>query len=178
MGFSEEFVEAAGPRAATRLSALVRRWARVWQLPFLPSRVQVKHNARLRSTVARYLKNTRTIEVGPRFFSLRTRQIDVLAHEMAHAAIDFKHGQAVNVHGQEWQSFVRAVGFTPRARLTTAGARPKRTGLEMPPLYAHRCPVCHMLRLSKRPIKRWRCRSCVEAGLEGTLKITRVAREK
>jgi ribosomal protein L37AE/L43A len=97
---------------------------------------------------------------------------------MAHAAIDIKHGQAVKVHGQEWQSFVRAVGFTPTARLTTVGARPQQTALAIQPLYTHRCPVCHTLRLSKRPIKRWRCRSCVEAGLEGTLKITRVARER
>lgn len=177
MGFSQEFVEAAGSPAAAQLSALVRKWARVWQLRSLPSGVKVTRNPRLRSTVARYIRDTRTIEVSPRFFTLRTRQVDILAHEMAHAAIDIRHGRLVKVHGKEWQSLVRAVGLAPRTRLTTTGAQPKPTSAVRPPQYAHRCPVCHMLRLSNRPIKRWRCRSCVEAGLEGTLKITRVARK-
>lgn len=178
MVFSREFIIAAGSGTARRLSGMVRAWARTWQLPILPTEVKVRPNLRLKTTVARYRRDTRTIEVGARFFSIGTRQGEVLAHEMAHAAIDIRHGRAVKVHGQEWKALVRAVGFAPQTRLTVARSRPAPPGATRNSRYAHRCPVCHMVRLSSRPIRGWRCRSCIEAGLTGTLQITRAVRTR
>jgi predicted SprT family Zn-dependent metalloprotease len=178
MVFSREFVKAAGSGTARRLRGMVRTWARTWQLPLLSTEVNVQPNLRLKSTVARYRRDTRTIEVGARFFSLGTRQAEILAHEMAHAAIDIRHGRAVKVHGQEWKALVRAVGFAPQTCLAVARARPAPPGATRSSRYAHRCPVCHMVRVSRRPIRGWRCRSCIEAGLTGTLQITRVVRTR
>lgn len=174
--FSTDFVKAAGPHAARRLRSMVHAWARTWQLPNLTTEVEVRPNLRLKTTVARYRRDTRTIEVGARFFALRTCQAEVLAHEMAHAAIDIRHGQAVKVHGQEWKALVRAVGFEPQTNLTVADSRAPLRGATPNSQYAHRCPVCHMVRVSSRPIRGWRCRSCAEAGLTGTLEITRAIR--
>lgn len=174
--FSTDFVKAAGPHVARRLRSMVHAWARAWRLPSLPTEVAVRPNPRLKTTVARYRRDTRTIEVGPRFFALRTGQEQVLAHEMAHAAIDIRHGQAVKVHGQEWTALVRAVGFEPQTRLTVEGSRSPSAGATRNSRYAHRCPVCHMVRMSSRLIRGWHCRSCAEAGLTGTLEITKAAR--
>lgn len=174
MGFSQGFVQAAGPHAVAKFSALVRTWGRVWKVPLLTSGIQVTLNPRLRSTVARYMRNKKTVEVGPRFFALPAQQADILAHEMAHAAVAVKYGRTAKIHGREWQALIRAVGHRPTSRLTPPFAQPKTARASRPPKYAHRCPVCQMLRFSNRPVKQWRCRSCVEAGLPGTLEITRV----
>lgn len=174
MGFSSDFLQAAGPISANRLSAAVQSWADIWRLPGLPNAVEITRNPRLRSTVARYVRDKQIIEVGPRFFTLRARMVDLLAHEMAHAAVDIKYGNVAKPHGEEWQSLITAVGLSPRAQLTTTAARPRSSIVAPPTKYSHRCPVCHMVRLSRRPIARWRCRSCVEDGLTGTLEIARL----
>lgn len=176
MGFSSDFIQAAGAIAATRLSAAVQSWADIWQLPALPSAVEIARNPRLRSTVARFVRDKQIIEVGPRFFTLRGRRVDVLAHEMAHAAVDIKYGKVSKAHGEEWQALITAVGLSPRAQFTTTAARPRSSIVAPQTRYSHRCPVCHMVRFSRRPITRWRCRSCVEDGLTGTLEIARLPR--
>lgn len=175
MGFSPDFVQALGAHSANRLAAAVQSWADAWQLPALPRAVEITRNPRLRSTVARFRRDKKTVEVGPRFFALRARRLEVLAHEIAHAAIAIKYGRAAKAHGPEWRSLIRAIDLPPRAQLTTAVGRPRTAKVAPPTRYAHRCPVCQMVRLSRRPIKRWRCRSCIEAGLAGTLEITRLA---
>ena len=175
MGFSPDFVQTAGAHSANRLAAAVQSWADVWQLPALPRSVDITRNPRLRSTVARFRRDKNTVEVGPRFFALRARRVEVLAHEMAHAAIAIKYGRAAKAHGPEWQSLIRAIDLPPQVQLTTAVASPRPAKIHPPTRYAHRCPVCQMVRLSRRPNKRWRCRSCIEAGLAGTLEITRFA---
>jgi ribosomal protein L37AE/L43A len=40
--------------------------------------------------------------------------------------------------------------------------------------YLHWCPVCHSRRFARRPMARWRCAECVDAGLPGALQITRL----
>lgn len=170
--FSTEFAETAGPRNTRRLRSIVHAWVRTWQLPSVDTQVEIRPNLRLKTTVARYRRDKRTIEVGARFFALRSGQTEVLAHEMAHAVIDIRHGQAVAIHGHEWKALVRAVGFEPQTRLAVAGTRPLSSGSTRHSRYVHRCSVCQMVRMSSRPIRRWRCRSCVEAGLTGNLEIT------
>lgn len=173
--FSSEFLRAAGVRVANRLSKKVNEWSRIWGCPNLPNEIEISPNHRLTRTLARYRRDTGTIEVGERFLELRAKQAEILAHEMAHAAVDVLHGQRVATHGPEWKALIRAAGFTPAVFLSANRANTKVTRNTASNRYTHRCPVCHSARESSRPVRAWRCRSCVEAGLDGTLKITKRA---
>jgi ribosomal protein L37AE/L43A len=71
---------------------------------------------------------------------------------------------------------MRAAGFEPRVRIPTGdverlvGSAQQRRGV-----WEHRCPVCQMSRVAGRPVREWRCASCLRVGLEGGLIITRRA---
>ena len=152
--------------------------ARLWSVPSLPDRVSIRLNRRLTTTLARYKRDTRTIEVGVRFLALRSRRREVLAHELAHAAVHIRHGHGATTHGKEWQDLVKAAGLAAQARMTTTRSPVTKPRSARPPRYEHRCPVRHMVRIAKRPVTGWRCRACAEAGLDGALDITRTTRAR
>lgn len=165
---------AIGATAAARLRIAIARWSKDWALPDLPEVVVVDLNRRLRARVGRYCPDGHRIEVGPPFLSLRSRKAEVLAHELAHAAVHRLHPLARKPHGPEWKSLVRAAGFEPAVRLRMPATRTTGTGLRETARYRHRCPVCQMTRWGRRPVTAWRCRSCTAAGLPGVLVIDRV----
>ncbi len=67
---------------------------------------------------------------------------------------------------------MRLAGFTPRARLDVRSLPDAMKRAVRPEVvYDHRCPVCGVNRIAGRPVRRWRCRACVEAGREGRLEI-------
>ena len=173
-----DFVQIVGPKSAEKLRSDTYRWARIWGIHSLPDLVKIRPNDRLRTTVARYRRDTKTIEIGARFLALRTRQSEVLAHEMAHAVVDLMYGRSARAHGKEWQALVRTAGFSPRACLAAAHRRCVRPDAGQSIRYEHRCPVCQMVRVSRGPVRAWRCRSCVEAGLRGNLEIIRTVRTR
>jgi predicted SprT family Zn-dependent metalloprotease len=108
-------------------------------------------------------------------------RLEVLCHELAHIALHERHGRHARAHGKEWAALVRAAGFSPTARLDQrqTGSRVVPDSVSSPPqpraIYRHRCPVCQMERRARRPVRRWLCRGCIEAGLEGNLEIERLA---
>ena len=71
---------------------------------------------------------------------------------------------------------MRAAGYEPKTRLPAPpGApapRPRRRRRRRF-LYLHRCPVCQLYRFAQRVVRRWRCRACVDSGLDGELVVTR-----
>lgn len=141
-------------------------------MPSLARQISLRLNRRLTTTVARYLRRDRTIEISSRFLALRARRREVLVHELAHAAVDLAASKRFSPHGPEWQALVQAAGYRARARMTRpATFTPARRAAR----YEHRCPVCQMVRMASQPVTRWRCRSCVEMGLPGGLEITRKA---
>lgn len=110
---------------------------------------------------------------------------NVLTHELAHLAVHARHGQSVAPHGAEWRALMRMAKVSTGARLTarclvrhpeSAGASdfPPEAKTMPRPQYEHRCPVCQMTRVAKRPVSQWRCRACSEAGLEGQLLISSI----
>ncbi len=154
------------------LARTFQGWARTWNVPELSENVTIRFNARLRTTIARWVIESNRLEVGSRFFALRGDQPQILCHEFAHAAAVLKHGRSVRPHGPEWRWFVRLVGFEPLTsrvsrRSVRAGPKPIRTRV----LYEHRCIVCQAVRYAKKPVKSWRCVECIGAGLGGDLKI-------
>lgn len=168
------FVQAVGATVAEKLRLEAGQWARTWKVPSLPKAVEVRTNPRLRTTIARYLRDQNVVEVGARFLALRNRKSEVLAHELAHAAVKHRFGNAAKTHGKEWQALVDAVGFEPRARLDSEPSGTHGRKSVQSRRFAHRCPVCQMVRLSSRRVTGWRCRDCAEAGLPGSLLISEV----
>lgn len=177
MPFSPALVEILGRQSASRLVLQAAKWSRQWGTPSLARDIAIDFNPRLRTAVARYRREHELIELGPRFLALRTRKAEVLAHELAHVAVARLFGKGVRPHGDEWRALVRAVGFIPRIHLV----RPKqlepvsvhepRTAVER---FYHRCPVCQMIRVARRPVRQWKCSRCVGEGLAGTLLVSRV----
>lgn len=179
-------------KAETELGALSQRLSRRWGLSGSALNAGLRFNPRLSRSVARYRRETGVIELGPRFFRLRSRRKEVLCHELAHVAVDYLYGKQVQPHGSEWRKLVESAGFTPAARLPATPALREEervgtsedksvAGLARSPttvrdVYEHRCPVCQMSRRAKRPVSQWRCANCVAAGLPGTLEITRMVR--
>ena len=159
------------------LSAAVASWTRVWRVPGLPAHVSFSRNPRLKTTIARWLEDLQCIELGPRFFALRSRQEEILCHEVAHAAALQLHGQGIAPHGPEWRALVEAAGFAPGSTLTTRRGGLRQTRPIPKPLYEHRCLVCHAVRYAKRAMANWRCVECVALNLPGQLQIVRRPRE-
>jgi predicted SprT family Zn-dependent metalloprotease len=97
----------------------------------------------------------------------------VLCHEVAHLAARDLYGHGCQPHGREWVALVRAAGFDPRRRIPwSAPSPPAQRTAPQRRQYIHRCPVCHLQRIALRPVRRWRCAACVEAGLPGRLEIS------
>lgn len=176
-----------------RLARLLARRARelrpAWAAAGYPLRLdrlpRLVVNPRFTRSLARFDGRLNAIELRPdvaRWPGGRLRP--VLTHELAHAAVFLRHGTAVRAHGAQWRWLMEIAGVEASARVL-AGCRPWAVDLRGsvagaasgvrpsgPPRYEHRCPVCQMVRIARRPVPGWRCRDCVGAGLEGRLAIS------
>lgn len=171
------------PSLPTAARAAMARWARAWGLPDLAERVTFEWSTRLRRSAGRSLPERGVVRLADWLDRAgRASQrvlLKVLCHELAHIAVYERHGRRVRPHGAEWAALVRAAGFAPTVRLaechiqsialpTTAPRSPASRAT-----YRHYCPICQMERRARRPVPRWRCRACSEAGLDGRLTIER-----
>lgn len=158
-------------RLSTNLKRDIRSWSRLWGLPSLSQKVTVRFNGRLRTTVARLLSDIDVIEVGPRFIALRSKRREILCHELAHAAVNRRRSGRQPPHGAEWAALVQSAGFDPVAQLTAARK-------DSPPSqardvrYEHRCLVCQLVKVARRPVHSWKCPECVRCGLPGNLNVS------
>ena len=130
----------------------------------------------LRRTLGRFFPRTGLIEVAAGVLSGPGMEA-VLLHEAAHAAVASLQSDSHRPHGPDWRRLMVLAGephlraarwCEHRTRKTTS--RPGRTP---DALYDHRCPVCHINRKAKRPVRAWRCAAYVAAGLPGQFEITR-----
>ena len=160
-----------------RLVRALERWANLWKLPNLPRRSSIEWSSRLTRSLGRCYPHKRKVRLAARLQSAELGLFEeVLCHEMAHLAAHELHGQSIHPHGTEWKALIEAAGYEPRTRLPvpkslTKAASPKRSRHNW--RYIHRCPVCQRTHVARRSMRRWRCRACVDAGLDGTLTITR-----
>ena len=138
----------------------------------------VRVNPRLRTTRARYLRTPHVIEVSRSLIRARRSDLErALAHELAHVLVTRRHPGA-RPHGPEWRDVMVRAGLTPieqRRPLKEGPAAPTRQQGRF--RYEHRCPVCQMRRIAKRPVSQWRCAACVGIGLPGLLQVEKVKRE-
>lgn len=185
---AEHRVGAKVPSVLGIAERTIAGWTEAWGLPGLEREVTVEESPRLRSSLARCAVASRRIRLHPALRSQpRALREAVLCHELAHIAAYTLHGPTIRPHGPEWRALMIAAGFTPSVRLSArgipnvaAGPTPAANRVATPPApaaprlpYRHRCPVCQAVRWARRPVPRWRCRACVEAGLEGKLVVER-----
>jgi len=171
---SPDFIEAMGAAQSKAVQADIRRLAKAWSLPSLERSIAIRVNRRLRTSVARYRRDQSCIEVGPTFLKSAGIRREALAHELAHAAVATQFGRTSRIHGDEWRLLVEIAGFEPRTRIDVTNTSSISQNTWRPARYEHRCAVCHMKRMSKRPVRAWRCKQCVDAGLAGQLEVRRI----
>jgi predicted SprT family Zn-dependent metalloprotease len=159
------------------IDAWLARWAAVWGIGDLSGRVRVEPGRRLRRSLGRCRPGSGQITVLPALFEPENAELlrEVVCHEAAHAAAHILHGN-VQPHGREWKDLMIAAGYEPKARMD-----PRRLpgGLlaRMRPTtrYRHTCTICGAWRMAGRRVQDWRCRRCRQRGLEGRLRVVRVA---
>ena len=155
--------------------SLAATWARAWDVPDLPERVQIRESRRMRVSLGRCVAERGEIRIASFVLAAPAALLEeVLCHELAHVAVALRHGRW-RPHGPEWKELMRRAGREPRARIPAGEvdrllARAPRRRI----LWEHRCPLCHASRLAGRPVRNWRCARCRAAGLTGRLVITRL----
>lgn len=160
-------------------------WARLWSCRLLAA-VSCTVNHRLSASLGRCRPAARTIELNPRLLARGWRlRREVLCHEAAHLVVRELYGPAAKPHGAEWRKLMTLAGLSPRVAIPvpardsaiSPSSRTDSAGRARAPRgrrYEHICPVCQFTRMARAPVGRWRCASCVDAGLDGVLLITRV----
>ena len=157
-----------------RIRAKSAEYFLLWGRPELASSVIIQFSARLRSSLGRTRVDVRRVRLNPLLANANEQLLDeVLCHEIAHIVVYERFGTSVKPHGPEWAALVRQAGFEPRLRVNVGGEKPSTAGQR----FEHLCPVCQTTRYAKRSMTRWRCGSCVDAGLEGKLLIRSVTKE-
>jgi predicted SprT family Zn-dependent metalloprotease len=172
---------AAPSPAGDPLGLQWEQWARelspLWGVPDLLRSVRVELSHRMRSSLGGFYPRERLIRIADVLLEAPPHLLrEVLCHEAAHAAVHVLHGDRGRSHGREWRALMRAAGLDPRIRipreeLRLAAQRAARKRW----VWRHRCPVCRADRLAGRPVRAWRCGSCLAAGRDGGLVITRLA---
>jgi predicted SprT family Zn-dependent metalloprotease len=143
-------------------------------MPELADNVVIEFSKRLRSVLGRTRVDARRVRLNPLLVSASEKILEeVLCHELAHIAVYERFGASVKPHGLEWVTLVQQAGYEPRLRIRVADASPSINQRR----FEHLCPVCQTVRYAKRPMMRWRCGSCVDAGLEGKLLISKQIKE-
>ena len=163
------------PRALMQARAYIQDLADLWQHPPLAD-VYLAVSARLSRSAGRCLPTQRVIELSAATLASSAGfRREVLCHEAAHAVVWAKHGRNAKPHGHEWQALIRQAGFEPRASLIRCGHRAQRYAGAR---FRHTCPLCYFSRVAKRRMTSWRCPECRAIGLEGGLRIERIASKR
>jgi SprT protein len=166
----------AGLRSALpELDEHLADWASIWKLPDLARGLEIHVSSRLRRSLGRCDPRRGKVRLNPALLEAPSKLlIETLCHEVAHVAAFRLHGPKIRPHGREWAALMTAAGFSPQARAHER-SMPKAVRQRLKPqrLYLHRCRVCRARRIARRPVRRWLCRRCVEAGLPGRLDIVR-----
>ena len=151
----------------------------------LPSRSSIEWSSRLTRSLGRCYPHKRKVRLAARLQSAELGLLEeVLCHETAHLAAHELHGQGIRPHGAEWKA-----PPSPAASAGQASCAPLAMNRERASPYRTASPrqhhprksdttgttsvSCVPTRVARRSMRRWRCRACVDAGLDGILTITR-----
>jgi len=157
---------------AGQIAAALSRLGTVWSCAALVDRTTVRFSTRLTQSVARADVARSVVTLSASLLSDSKVLDEVLCHEVAHLVAHARVGRAEPPHGPTWQELVRQGGHVPALRISLL-ARTSESQSQAPASrrFVHRCLVCSFIRVSRRRMPHWRCRDCVDAGLDGTLAI-------
>lgn len=165
----------SGTQLPNRLLQALNSWGKKWGIPEIAGTVTFSYSNRLFRTFARCHPLQHRIVMredlarAPYCFLA-----EVVCHELAHLATYRLHGPLAKPHGKEWQELVRSAGFEPRIRIQNVSAeKPIRKRRISTTIFEHRCPVCQIVKVSRRRVVNWRCAACLDSGLDGAMVITR-----
>jgi predicted SprT family Zn-dependent metalloprotease len=169
-------------RRLSEFRAFIRSWLVLWGRPGFDEHLAIEWSSRLHRSLGRAFPELGLVKLSPVLLTARRAlALEVVCHEIAHIVVPQLHRGRCLPHGDEWAQLVRVAGFPPRIRVPFpggAGARGRAEQVRVPMArganerrYIHTCPVCHMRRLAKRRVTRWRCAACVAIGLDGRLTI-------
>lgn len=164
-----------GTELLQRSRRLIVRLAMLWHARRIVAGVEVVCDGNLRRSVALYSRRRKLIKLNVILLEQPEVMPEVVGHELAHLVAFARHGTATRPHGPEWQQLMRTAGLPARRQLRIPTAiseipdRPKRATAK----YIHRCPICQTSWTAKRRMTRWRCPTCMDAGLSGELIIQR-----
>jgi len=110
--------EADRAKLEAAVEAQLPELAELWGVPELAQSLSFRHNARLRTTLGRFVARNRRVELNPRIWqALAPAQVrELIVHEAAHAVL-FSRDPRARAHGADWRELMRRAGMKPRARL-------------------------------------------------------------
>ena len=143
----------------------------LWGVPGLENDIDIQFSSRLRRSLGRTRVDKHRVRLNKNLINTNNNLLDeVLCHELAHIVVYTRFGNNAKPHGSEWAALMRQAGYRPRVRINTGGEKLPRSSNK----YEHLCPVCQHIRYARRPMTRWRCIRCINAGLDGRLHIRSV----
>jgi predicted SprT family Zn-dependent metalloprotease len=171
-----ELTEAA---AATALVGLAYEWLTGWGVSLRGRMLEVRWSTRLKRSEGLCYPLRGLIVLDRKLLAeSEDRLTAVLCHETAHLGVVWLYGSGCRPHGPEWARLVATAGFKPERRSAACGPNATQRISKPGSRYEHRCPVCQMVRVARRPVPRWRCAECSTVGLAGLLEITRTPSEE
>lgn len=157
----------------------IAEWSALWQTGDLTERVRIEPGRRIRRSLGLCQQASGRVQIHPALFEPENAGLlrEVVCHEAAHVAVHLLHGRKARPHGLEWKRLMVRAGYSPKARMDPSRLSPQlQSRLQPRTFYRHTCPGCGATRIAARRVTNWRCRACRDAGLEGRLRIVRVAR--
>jgi predicted SprT family Zn-dependent metalloprotease len=168
-------MEVSNKKLPPKVFSLIKRWGTIWGLQDLEKTVHISFSSNLRRAIGQCKPSRDRITLHTDLLSVQKKYLpEVLCHEMAHVAAYRLFGRMSHPHGEDWKQLILMVGFLPKVRKVIANLENNNKPSDIhPPLWKHRCPVCHTLKIARRPMRNWRCSECTEAGLDGILIVSR-----
>lgn len=172
-------IQASPERRLNEVQDHIRFWLAIWGRPELVESLSIEWSVRLYRSLGRSFPSRLLVRLSPALLSAkRELMLEAVCHEVAHVVVPLLHRRSVPAHGPEWAQLIRLAGFQPRIQIPGAEVPAPRRSPKIignygtnRRMYVHSCPVCHMRRVARRRIVRWRCAACVSSGLEGRLVI-------
>lgn len=164
--------------ALEKCNLALKQWADLWSAPWLLNDIAINFSTRLSTSLGRCRPYSKTISLNTNLLTGDKSELllEVLCHEAAHIVNFVHHGRTVKPHGKEWQALVTAAGYKPGPRIVVKSQDTTTKTRKSTVVYEHRCPICQNAWYSRRPIKRWKCGSCLASGLSGDLIIIKQKR--
>ncbi len=161
------------PVLSPHVGEWITEWASAWSVTDLASMVRVGFSDRLTRALGRCTPETGSIRLNRKLIKANHEILrEVLCHEVAHVAV----WRSIWAKRPAARSGVAATDGVGRLRASRQMGTDAGLTIRSPPTgeftsYEHVCPVCGSSWTAKRPVSSWRCRACLDAGLEGRLEV-------